>query len=60
MPLAMSFSINVDNFWELTQTNVSKRTSSERGEKTNQIVKSDTYDTVICFPRFGSKEPTPR
>jgi hypothetical protein len=54
MPLAMSFSINADNFWELTQTNVSKRTSSERGEKTNQIVKIDTngYSDLFLEVRF--------
>jgi hypothetical protein len=39
---------------------VSKRTlEREEREETNRMMKINTNEYVICFPRFGSKEPTP-
>jgi hypothetical protein len=61
VPLSMSCSINADNFWEQTQNNMSKGTL-ERGEGRNKSSDEDLtqMNTVICFPRFSFKEPTPR
>jgi hypothetical protein len=31
----------------------------ENREETNRVMKITQMKTVICFPKFGSKEPTP-
>jgi hypothetical protein len=53
VPLAMSCSINADNFWEQTQNNVvSKRTlEREEREETNQMVKINTSGHNDLFPK---------
>jgi hypothetical protein len=57
--LAKGFSINADNLWEQTQISICKGTFRERKEGKQIKWRSIQVKTVICLPRFGSKEPSP-
>jgi hypothetical protein len=49
--LAMSCSIDTDNFWEQTQNDVSKRTLEREGRgETNRMVKMNTSGHGDLFP----------
>jgi hypothetical protein len=51
VPLAMSCSINADNFWEQTQNNKSKGTlEREEMEETNRVMKINTNEHSDLFP----------
>jgi hypothetical protein len=50
----------MDNVWEQTQIYMSKETFRERGKRGNKSSEDQQVNTVICLPKFGSKEPSPR
>jgi hypothetical protein len=49
----------VDNFGSKLKS-ILARELLERGKRGNKSSEARQVNTVICLPRFGSKEPSPR
>jgi hypothetical protein len=56
--LVMSCSINADNFGSKLKS-IWARELLERGKRGNKSSEDQQVNTIICLPRFGSKEPSP-